>query len=182
MRNIGLILLICVSAGCAQYPTREAQPGEALVLIKPVIENVHVGGETVPMRHELAVLGSHDKWFRKKSRAHTAEFFPAGKKHVNFFCTIKGETANSESSQIDLRAGACYAPRAMGTLAASPENDAIYHAQIIAGRQHRPYDLTSCVIELKEVDCTWLKTEMKSGSVGYQTPPVWSASSIHLGP
>jgi len=125
------------------------------------------------MRHELSVLGSHGKWFRKKSRAHTAEFFPAGMKHVNFYCTINDEVANSESSQVNLRAGACYAPYALGTRSASPENDAIYHAQIISGRQYRPYDLTNCVIELKEVDCSWLKHEMKSGRVGYQTPPRW---------
>jgi len=49
MRNCFLALLLGVMAGCAQYPARDAQPGEALVLIKPVRENVQMRSETVSM-------------------------------------------------------------------------------------------------------------------------------------
>lgn len=177
MNKIVPILIFGLIGGCAQYPTRDMQPNEVLVLIKPVRENVQIRSGLVSMRHELSFIGNHGTYFRKKSRAQTAKHLPAGTLHYSSYCRINDEQAGSEDLRTIFKPGSCYAPHALGARSESVENQAIYHAQIISGRPYRPYELTNCVIELKEVDCGWLKQEMKSAAVGYKTPPLWINTS-----
>ena len=168
-----IVLSAVLMTACARFPTEPMQPGEAMILTKPISGQFNYDGKRIEVRYETrSYTGYGNGYTSSIDRARSADYIPAEGGRTSYNCKVDGFDVVGATVATELKAGACYAPfLAYISPPTNSQSIAIDYTMVMERRAYVPYSGYRCGIELKQVDCQWLRTEAKSASLGFNTKP-----------
>lgn len=163
-RLITVSMITSLLTACAEFPTHQMAPDEAMILTKPIVYSQ--GHQRITIQFESA--GEVRRTGLKTAMYINANIPPH---KVSIECKV-GKSRYPIAVNGSIEPNSCYTPTFTKIASTKEKWHEILVRQAL-GEYSKDYHTSYCAIDLKEVDCNWLRKEAKSISDGFIENPAF---------